>query len=261
MTRTTAPALRRGLDILELFLDSQQPLRVPEMVETLGIPRASVHELVGALVDRGYLRTVGEPPYRYALGVQAFQLGAAYERDMDVARLGREGAARIAAQCGETVQVTLLDQAEVVYIAKIDSTHSIRLVSNLGARLPAHCTAGGKMLLAHLRDEQLDALYPHESLPTMTTNSVSTRTQLTDELAVSKSRGWAEEYCESNEDAACVASSIYNRAGENIASLSISIPTIRWNPESRLRFARLAVEGAEWVSDRLGAPPRSPAVF
>lgn len=180
---------------------------------------------------------------------------------MDVAALGREGAARVASECGETVQVTVLDGTDVVYIAKVESTHSIRLVSNLGARLPAHCTAGGKMLLSTLSVEALDALYPHDTFPAMTEQSVTTRARLDADLEVYRQRWWSDEYCESNQDAACVASSIHDQSGASVAALSISIPIIRWTDSSRLGFARLAVEGADWISARHGAQARRPAVF
>jgi IclR family KDG regulon transcriptional repressor len=254
MPRTTAPALRRGLDILELFLESNRALRVPDMVERLELPRASVHELVSALADRGYLQAVGEPPNRFVLGVRAFQLGAAYEREMDLASLGRESAQQVAQQCGETVQIVIRDGRDVVYIAKVDSTHSVRLVSNYGGRLPVNCTAGGKMLLSTLDVKELGELFPDdESLGAMTANSVSTRRRLFAELAEIRDRGWAEEYCESNEDAACVAAPIHDRAGTCVAAMSISVPTLRWNDHTRVQYAGLVREGARAVSVRLGA--------
>lgn len=251
--RVTAPALRRGLDILELFLEHNDGLRVPEITEKLGIPRASVHELVGALVDRGYLRPASESSTRFRLGVRAFELGGAYERDLDLVASGRAAARRVAAECGETVQVVIRDGDHVIYIVKIDSTHSIRIISHVGGRLPAWCTAVGKVLLAHLTTEEIDALFPDDaSLVPMTPQSIQTRRRLDEELRVAKAQGWAEEHSESNEDASCVAVPIYDRTGACVAAMSITVPNIRWDEADRGRYIALVAAGAGEVSRELG---------
>ena len=233
-SRTTAPALRRGLDILELFLTHNNGLRVPEITERLGIPRASVHELVGALVERGYLQATSEPPSRFFLGVRAFQLGGAYERELDLVSVGRDSARRVAAQCGETVQIVIRDGAHVVYVVRVDSTHSIRLISDVGSRLPAYCTAGGKMLLSQLSANEIDSLFPNDkSVPGMTSRSIVSIDQLHEQLQITRERKWAEEYCESNENVACVAAPVYDRSGACVAAMSISVPIMRWQDEKK----------------------------
>lgn len=253
--RITAPALRRGLDILELFLEHNDGLRVPEITERLGIPRASVHELVGTLAERGYLQAVSEPPSRFVLGVRAFQLGGAYERELDLANLGRESARRIAAECGETVQIVVRDGQYVVYVVKVDSTHSIRLVSDVGSRLPSYCTAGGKALLAALSPEELTALFPDDSdLRPMTSHSIDSRKRLYAELDLTRKRGWAEENSESNENVACVAAPVYDRSGTCVAAMSISIPTLRLDDGKKAGYIDLVVRGAAELSTNLGAP-------
>lgn len=254
MVRTTAPALRRGLDILELFLEHNNGLRVPEITQKLGIPRASVHELVGALVERGYLQSASESPSRFTLGVRAFQLGGAYERELDLTTLGATSARKIAAECGETVQIAIRDGRHVVYLVKVDSTHSIRMVSDVGSRLPAHCTAGGKMLLCVLPAEELGALFPdNAALPPMTSRSIDTRQRLFAELQTTRDRGWAEENSESNEDVACVAAPIYDRSGTCVAAMSISVPTMRWDESKKAHYVELLVKGARELSTNLGS--------
>lgn len=255
--RVTAPALRRGLDILELFLERNEGLKVPEMTERLGIPRASVHELVGALVERGYLQARPDAPGRFVLGVRAFQLGGAYERELDLAEAGRETARRIAAKCGETVHMVVLEGKHVVYLVKVDSTHSIRLVSEVGRRLPAHCTAVGKALLATLSNDEIDALFPDDaSLVPMTANSISTRDRLFKEMALIREQGWAEENGESNDGAACVAAPVYDRSGRCVSAISISVPTLRMDQEKKKEYIDLVLQGSRELSASLGAPLR-----
>ncbi len=257
MTRISAPALRRGLDILELFLESNEGLRVPDITARLDLPRASAHELVATLVDRGYLQAVSEPPSRYTLGVNAFRLGAAYERELDLLSVGREHASRVAAKCGETVQIVIREGAFVVYIVRIDSTHTLRLVSHVGSRLPAYCTAGGKAMLAALSDAEIDELFPDDdALAPMTDNSIDNRERLFDELAAVRKRGWAEENSESNTSIACVSAPVYDRAGNCVAAMSISVPTPRWNKTVKARYVKLVLEGAAEMSASLGSVAR-----
>ena len=207
MARITAPALRRGLDILEV-VEEHGRLRVPEITAHLGLPRATTHELVNALVDRGYLELSRETG-RVTLGARALRLAAGYERGLDLAAVGRECAAEVAAACGETVQIVVREGTYAVFVVRIDSTRSVRLVSTVGSRIPAMCTAGGKVLLAALRDTELDSLFPTDAaLEPMTPRSIATVEKLHEELDAVRTQDWSQEYCESNEDVACVAAPI-----------------------------------------------------
>jgi DNA-binding IclR family transcriptional regulator len=261
MDRLTAPALRRGLDILELFLEPNNGYRVPELAERLSIPRATVHELVGTLVERGYLQAVSERPSRFALDVRTLQLGGAYERDLDLATAGKARARMIAAACGETVQVVMRDRQYVVYIVKVDSIHSVRIVSDVGSRIPAHCTAGGKMLLSALPPEELDALIPDNATleaMAMTPHSIRTKERLYAELQATRERGWAEENSQSNADVACVAAPVYDRSGSCVAAMSVSIPTVRWDEDKKDTYVDLVLTGVQELSASLGAPSTPP---
>jgi IclR family KDG regulon transcriptional repressor len=142
------PAVGRALDILELLLDEDR-LSAPEIAQRLRLPRTTVHELLGTLVERSYLAPAGGQPVRYRLGMRLFQLGGAFAGRLDLAREARQ-VAEVAASCDETVHVAVLDGTEVVHVAKVDSTHPVRMVSAVGRRLPAHCTGVGKVLLSGL---------------------------------------------------------------------------------------------------------------
>lgn len=248
----SVPAVSRALDILELFADAET-LSVPEMVERLGLPRTSVHELVGTLVERHYLAPVPHRSHHFRLGMSVHHLGALYAERLDLAREGQAVAAELAASCGETVHVAVLDGADVVYVAKVDSTHSVRMVSAIGRRLPAHCTAVGTMLLACLDDERLDTLLPlDQRLPTMTKRSVASVRALRKRLREVRERGLAFEYCESNEAVACVAAAIRDGSGQAVAAMSVSVPTVRWNDRRASELGRLVTKAASALSARLG---------
>lgn len=249
------PAVERALDILELFLRSPQPesLSVPEIARALELPRSTAHELVATLVARRYLRPLEGNPHRFALDARVFELGNAYAAGLDLAREGQIVARKIAAQCDETVHIAVLEGREAFYIAKVDSTNALRLVSAIGRRLPAHCTAVGKMLLSGLSEEEFAERFAgvHE-LPGMTPNSIRTIEALRAELARTRARGIAWDNCESNPDVRCVAAPIYDHRGRMVAAMSISFPVVRDTPERFRELSRLVQEGARELSERLG---------
>lgn len=246
------PAVSRAMDILELFLDHSD-LSAPDITERLGLPRTTVHELVTTLVDRSYLIAVSGQPTRYRLGLRLFQLGSVFADQLDLAHESREVAAKVAAECDETVQVAVLDGTDVIYIAKVESTHPVRMVSAVGRRLPAHCTGLGKVLLSGLDEDAFDAHYPADrELPGMTPHSIISPARLRAHLTEVRERGLAYDDCESNEAVHCVAAPVHDHTGAMVAAMSISAPTLRWNEDRRHEWGELVREGAATLSRRLG---------
>jgi DNA-binding IclR family transcriptional regulator len=256
------PAVARALDILELFLE-RPALSAPQITEQLALPRTTVHELLSTLVERGYLDAVPGAPISYRLGMRTFQLGSQFADRLDLVREAQEAAAEVALACDETVHVAVLDGTSVVYVAKVDSTHPVRMVSAVGRRLPAHCTAVGKVLLSGLSAEALDARYPTDaSLPAMTPHSITSPAKLRAHLRQVRADGVGYDDCESNEAVRCVSAPVYDHAGRMVAAMSISAPTIRWTDERRAQWSDLVRAGAVALSRRLGhrpAPIAAPA--
>ncbi|MER7518374.1 IclR family transcriptional regulator [Streptomyces sp. NPDC126499] len=246
------PAVTRAFDILELFLQSDDTLSAPEITRKLGLPRTTTHELLTTLAARHYLALVPEQPGRYRLGVRTHQLGSRYAEQLDLAAEGRRVAQEIAETCDETVHVAVLEDLDVIYIAKVDSTHAVRMVSAAGRRLPAHCTSVGKMLLAALPEAELDARIDGRELAAMTPNSITDPAALRAELAAVRARGTATEHRESNPDVSCVAAPVRDGSGRVVAALSISVPVIRWSEERETELTTLAARGAADLSLRLG---------
>jgi DNA-binding IclR family transcriptional regulator len=250
----TVPGVMRALDILELFLDGKSH-SAPDITARLGLPRTSTHELVTTLAHRGYLVAAQDRSGHYRLGVPLFHLGSVFAEQVDLAREGRSIAAQVAAECGETAQIAVLDGTNVVYVAKVDGTHPVRLVSSVGRRPPAHCTAIGKMLLSALPEAEYHGHYPPGvALPAMTPHSITSPEVLSRQLVEIRRRGIATEHCESNPDVACVAAPIRDSSGEVVAALSVSVPTQRWTGAEP--FTQHVTDGAAELAARLGYRPR-----
>ncbi|GAB3578026.1 IclR family transcriptional regulator [Amycolatopsis endophytica] len=251
------PAVLRAADILELFLDEQARLSATEIAERLGLPRSTTHELLTTLVTRRYLDRQPGDETVFRLGPKVLELGARYQQRLEFGVEADAVARQVAARCGETVHVAVLDGLEVVYVSKVDSTHSVRLISAVGRRLPANCTAVGKVLLAGLSREEVSRRLKGHKLAGLTEHSVTTRPELLAQLDAVRVTGIAHENSESNPDAGCVAAPVADSRGDWVAAMSISIPTSRHAAESWRTWEKLVRQGAADLSHRLGG--RAPA--
>nr|WP_199432356.1 IclR family transcriptional regulator [Qaidamihabitans albus] len=145
------------------------------------------------------------------------------------------------------------EATEVIYVARADGSRSVRMVSAVGRRLPAHCTAVGKLLLAPLPDTEIDALYPPGvALARMTGRGPDRPEALWQELVRVRETGLAHEHGESNLDVVCVAAPVRDGTGAVVAALSVSVPAHRWGATPRPRWERWARDGADALSTALG---------
>jgi IclR family KDG regulon transcriptional repressor len=187
-----------------------------------------------------------------------FQLGAAFAGRLDLVREAQGVARDVAAACDEAVHVAVLDGADVIYLVKFDSTHPVRMVSGVGLRLPAHCTAVGKVLLSALDQADLDAVLLKDPLPGMTPDSITDPDLLREHLSRVRTEGVAVDIGESDTAMRCVAAGIRDHTGAIIAGMSLSAPIIRWTPQVQVEWTGLVREGAAVLSARMGyrAQPR-----
>jgi len=251
------PAVMRAFQILSLMRD-RGPMTVREVAANLDLPRSSVHELMHTLATLGAIAPADGGGGRFALGLLLHELGSAYISEVDLARAGQRAAEQVAAACGETVHLATLDGTEVVYLVKVDTIHTVRMVSAVGRRLPAHCTGVGKALLAGLSDDELARRYGGDDarLPAMTPNSVPGVGALREVLGHVRRRGYATDDCESNRDVRCVAAPVYDHRGAMVAAMSISVPVSRTAEDWPGELAGLVREGAADLSRRLGQEVR-----
>ena len=159
----------RTLDVLEALASGASSLS--ELSARLGIPKSSLHSILRTLDHRGWVDADASRS-TYSLGMNALLIGSSYvDQDPTVIRTS-EALDRLAAETGETVHLARLELPDVVYLAKRESTHPLRMFSAIGRRLPAHSTALGKAMLAELPDETVRRLLP-ERLAAATDHTIT----------------------------------------------------------------------------------------
>jgi IclR family transcriptional regulator, acetate operon repressor len=209
-TETSVGTLARGLDILGLFARTAPELTQTEISEALGLPLPTVHRLTALLAERGYLER--DPrTRRFRLGLEVARFMPPLLSGLRLPEVARADVMRLAADTGETVNLAVLQEGEIVYLLSESGGRLLSTQTPIGLRLPAHCTALGKCLLAQLPEETArDAAGPEP---------YEQRTPATDGVAMS----W-EEY---EIGLASIAVPVGWLDGPASAALNVSLPTSR----------------------------------
>jgi DNA-binding IclR family transcriptional regulator len=213
----------RTLELLEA-LAAGGPRGLVELARELDIPKSSLHGLLRTMTQRGWVETDATGT-RFGLGIRALQVGAAYLDSDDTLGLVNATLDALADRFGETVHLGRLDGPNVVYIAKRESAHPLRLFSAIGRRLPAHATALGKALLAQRPDAEVDRLLDWP-LAGLTPHTLTTPEALHAELARVREHGWAEDREENTEGIMCLAVAVPLRRPA-VDAISVSVPLAR----------------------------------
>ena len=147
-SESLAPAVTRAAGILDLLAENGGvPAGPSELARRLGLPKSSIANICSALADAGLVRRVGTG---FALGRRLAELGGAYLANVDLVQEFYETCLELPAASVETVQLAILDGAEMTYLARHDGRQPVRLTSQIGRRLGASHTATGKAALATL---------------------------------------------------------------------------------------------------------------
>jgi DNA-binding IclR family transcriptional regulator len=219
----------RALDVLEAI--AAGPSTLSELSRLLDIPKSSLHGLMRTLIERGWV-TPTDGGTRFRLGLRALQVGTRFVAEDDLVAQVAPSLDRLAAITGETVQHARLDGSRVVYLAKRDTAHSVRIISSIGSRLPAHATALGKALLAARGDDAVRALLV-SPLPALTSRTLTDVDSLLADLARTRARGYSIDDGEAAQGLRCFAVVVpINRDGVATDAMSVSVPAFRLAAEA-----------------------------
>jgi DNA-binding IclR family transcriptional regulator len=252
---STLSSVQNAARLLKEFGSAEGELGVSELSRRLGLGKSTVHRLLATLSAERILEH-NPATGTYRLGLLVYELGAR----VSMHRVLHDAATTVIEELRnatkETIQIAVLDGREVVYVERLESPHTLRLFGRIGHRMPAHSTSTGKVLLAFLPQERLEVLLREWPLERKTPQTITEAPQLLAELALVRTRGWAENLGESEVGVSSVAAPIRNARGEVIAALSAAGPTMRVSGDSLRGFFRASVvNAADAISARLGYRP------
>jgi len=247
--------IERVSSILESLGQNSKGISIRDLSARLCLPKGTTHRLLSSLNYFGYVRQ--DPRTKnYLLGFKLVELGHLLLSQLDLRKEAETFLKDLAERTKETVHMVFLDRNEIVYIDKVESDHSasaLRMASRVGLRIPAHCCAVGKVLLAHLSEEELRHLLKEKNLPRRTENTIIDPVELKEHLNLVRRQGYAIDDEENEKGIRCVGAPIYNEAGKAVSAISISGPAFRVTKRViQEALKREVVETARRISERLG---------
>ena len=211
--------------ILEAFDIDDVELSLSELARRTGVSKASVHRLNQELLDWGMLERAGD---KYRLGLRAFELGSRVPRT----RLLREALGpyleSLHFASRETVHLAVRDGTDVLYLDKVNGIRQTTKPSRVAGRMPLHCTATGKVLLAYGRSDIFREIV-ERGLTRQTPKTIVAPKVLADQIRRIREQGYATEQEETTAGYGSVAVPIFGTSGIVVAAMSLTVPTFRIN--------------------------------
>lgn len=240
----------RMLRILGLVAASDRPLSVSDIADALLLPRPTAHRLCSRLEDLGFL--AHEPGQRHlVVGPQLFSLGLNALLNDDRRGERRALLASLVDQVGETCNLTILSGHEVLYLDRVESHWPLRLHLEPGSRVPLHCTASGKLLLAHLSPARRRRLLEAVDLKPMTPKTFTSRDALEAELDLIRRRGYSIDAEEFLLGMNAIAVRVRNAKGEAVAGIACHAPAARLSVETAIAHLPVLEATAQRMSATL----------
>jgi IclR family transcriptional regulator, acetate operon repressor len=247
---STSPAVGRALDLLLYLAARPGPVSGAAIARDLKIPRSSTYHLLDVLMARGFVVHFSDRR-TYGLGMAAFEIGSAYLRHEPLEMLARPVLSRLAGQVNETAHLGVLHGEETLYLLKEQPALPgipVTLVTDVGVRLPAHLTASGRAILAHLPAAQVRALFPRGFVD-RTGHGPSTLPELRRVLSAERRQRWAEEIGLVTDGLQSVAACAFDHSGHPCAAISVTWRSDRArSPKDALvRGVRTAAQQLTWA--------------
>lgn len=252
--RYTVPALLRGLQLLMEFNRDDRELTGAELSRRLSLPRASVFRMLHTLEQTGFVERVGDGA-SYKLGLGVLRLGFEYLASMELTEHGRPVIEDLRDQCGYSSHVVVRDNREVVFVAKAAGRSALFHSIQVGARLPAHATVLGRILLADLDMAALSQLYPETPLPAYTPRTPTTLADLKARIEEDKARGYGVSQGGFESGISTIAAPVFNDRHEVTAAVSITVPAQQVQQAELDALVQHVRHAAQQLSERISHLP------
>lgn len=238
----------RGLSVIRSFSADAASQTLSDVSRSTGLARATVRRLLLTLEDLGYVRAIDG---RYQLTPRVLDLGYAYLSSLNVQSIAQPYLEAFSEKLGEASSVAVLDDTDVVYVARVPAKRIMAVSIGLGSRFPAYQTSMGRMLLAGLVDDDIVDRYERSDRSRQTTHTVSNADELLSAIAVVRDRGWAMVDQELEIGLRSLAAPLVDQTG-TIAAINVSTHAGRTDlAELMDRFLPALIETAAGINAAL----------
>lgn len=244
-------SLERAAALLGAFDATHRELTLAQLVARSGLPRSTTHRTADRMISLGWL---DKPQERYRIGNRLFELSGLAPVRHELREAVLPFLQDLFAAARTTVQLGVLEGAEVLVVEKITGHQPMPMLSQVGGTIPAHCSGLGRAILAWSDAKTLQTVIDG-GLVRRTPRTITSPIALQRELAAIPDRGWAYDREEGNVGVSCVAAPIFGPGGEVVAALSVTGPSAqvradRIGPAVRMAAAAAsrAYSSRRWVS-------------
>jgi DNA-binding IclR family transcriptional regulator len=245
------PTIQRTFRILEALASAENGRGISELSAELGIAKSTTFNILMSLVQLGYsYRT--EEDGKFHMSLKLFSLGSSIVERMDLRKVADSILHSLVEATGETANLGTIQGDEAIYIECLSGPHPVTVNTWPGMRLPLHCTALGKALLAWQPDDVVEAILAKSDMQVFTPNTVTSVERLLEELGEIRGQGYALDDEEDAPGMRCVGAPVFDYSGKAVAAISITAPVQRLPIADMPKTAAMVVASAREISQRLG---------
>lgn len=244
-------SVEKVLDILEVFSNQEKEIGIAELANLSGLNISTVHRIVTTLLSRGYLNQ-RQKRAKYSLSPKLLQFCSNVKKRMKITDVAFPLLDGLNKAVNESVNLAILDRDEAVYVEHIESSHTLRMFTQVGNRVPLHCTGVGKVFLAHMGAEEIERYLKSKGLPRLTGKTITDFNGLKEELLIIKREGVATDDEETEPGLRCVAVPLKNGDEKVVAAISVSGPSARLTDEKMQELKPLVKSCALDISRLIG---------
>lgn len=233
-------SIERAFKILEILSEFPDGIQITRLAERTDLSKSTVHRLLATLIDLNYVNKDRDTE-KYKLGYRVIYLSRNLIDNTEIISIANPFLEDLSAEVNETIHLCIEDRGEVLYVDKIESNQTIRMISKVGNRAPMYCTGVGKVLLSGADQNQFDNIVEKTNFIIHTPTTITGKEQLKREMELIKEQGYALDNVEHEEGIRCIAAPIFDSLGKVIASFSIA------GPSNRITMERIESELIEKI--------------
>jgi DNA-binding IclR family transcriptional regulator len=224
--KSSIQVIERMMSLLGALAHHASAINLKQLATETRLHPSTAHRILSVMVDNRLVDRI--EPGTYRLGIRLLELGNLVKSRINVRQEALPHMQQLHQALGETVNLSVRHDDEVVYIERTSGNNSMmRVVQIIGARAPLHITAVGKIFLAEDGPEKCGDYARRTGLPKFTENTLSDAESLARELDKIRRQGYAFDDEEAEKGVSCIGAGIYNDEGRLIAGLSVSAPSDR----------------------------------
>ena len=205
-------SVAKAMELLQTLSQAGKPLSLKEISEQCGYPKSTVFGLLTTM--RTYDVITQDAEGKYTLGLRLFEYGRQVERSWDISLVAHPYMERLCQQTGASVMLSICEGGSVITLDQVEARDKLRIVSDVGSRLPIYCTSQGKVFLAHRPPQEVEKLLRRQSMTPFTPHTIIDPAALMQEIRLCRANGYAIENGEYKIGLRSISSPVYTVEGE-----------------------------------------------